>query len=73
MSFTGDRTNDIRVIGVMLVILLLIIALIGLDWEALVFPPSLTTHTPLTHTHTHAHTHCVDSDIAPLHSTGGHY
>ncbi len=36
VSFTGDRMNDIRVIGVMLVIILLIIALVGLDWEAIV-------------------------------------
>ena len=33
--FTGSNpTNDIRVVGFCLVTLLLIIALIGLDWEA---------------------------------------
>ena len=33
--FTGsDPTNDIRVVGFGLVTLLLLIALIGLDWEA---------------------------------------
>ncbi|XP_064390223.1 solute carrier family 12 member 3-like isoform X2 [Halichondria panicea] len=36
VSFTGDRTNDIRVVGVLLIILLLIITLIGLDWEAII-------------------------------------
>lgn len=36
--FTGsDPTNDIRVVGFGLVTLLLIIALIGLDWEAKVY------------------------------------
>lgn len=33
--FTGsDPVNDIRVVGFCLVTLLLVIALIGLDWEA---------------------------------------
>ena len=32
--FTGSQTNDIRVIGFVLVTLLLIVALVGLDWEA---------------------------------------
>lgn len=33
-SFTGARINDIRVVGLILVLLLCGIALIGLDWEA---------------------------------------
>lgn len=33
-SFTGMKINDIRVVGILLVILLFGIALIGLDWEA---------------------------------------
>ena len=32
--FTGSRINDIRVVGFVLVSLLLVVALIGLDWEA---------------------------------------
>lgn len=32
--FTGSKVNDIRVVGCMLVILLFLIALVGLDWEA---------------------------------------
>lgn len=34
LSMTGSEENDIRIIGLVVVILLLIIALIGLDWEA---------------------------------------
>ena len=34
LTFTGNTENDIRVIGFAVVILLLGIALIGLDWEA---------------------------------------
>ena len=35
LSITGSsQTNDIRVIGVVVVLLLLGVALIGLDWEA---------------------------------------
>ena len=34
LEFTGSTENDIRVIGFAVVILLLAIALIGLDWEA---------------------------------------
>ena len=34
LSMTGSVENDIRLIGFVVVILLLIIALIGLDWEA---------------------------------------
>ena len=33
-SFTGSRINDIRVIGIMIVLVLFLVALIGLDWEA---------------------------------------
>jgi len=34
--FTGSVANDVRVIGLGVVILLLIIVLVGLDWEAVV-------------------------------------
>ena len=34
VSMTGSQINDIRIIGILVVILLLVIALIGLDWEA---------------------------------------
>ena len=34
ISFTGSRTNDIRVVGILVVLLLFAVALIGLDWEA---------------------------------------
>ena len=33
-EFTGSPENDIRVIGFAVVLILLAIALIGLDWEA---------------------------------------
>jgi len=36
MSFTGSRVNDIRVVGFILVTLLLLVALVGLDFEAYV-------------------------------------
>ena len=34
LVFTGSEVNDIRVIGFFLVTLLLIVALVGLDFEA---------------------------------------
>ena len=37
--FTGNRTNDIRVIGYILVTLLLVVALVGLNFEAKVSNP----------------------------------
>ena len=37
LEFTGSADNDIRVIGFAVVSLLLVIALIGLDWEAKVW------------------------------------
>ena len=40
-SFTGSRINDIRVIGIMIVLVLFLVALIGLDWEAKVSLPPL--------------------------------
>ena len=42
---TGDRDNDIRVIGILVLIVLLVIALIGLDWEAIVRGYEITTPT----------------------------
>lgn len=40
--FTGDVANDVRVIGLGVVILLLIVVLVGLDWEAVVGHMTLT-------------------------------